>query len=399
MRIEMLFEIALKNLWSHKLRTTLTVLGVTIGIGAIVFLVSLGYGLEKLVTNQVANFNAFTVIDVPAANLTTIKLDDQAIEKIKGFGHIEKIAPVINLAGRVKKTDSSSSTETVVAGADSDYWSMSEIYAEKGSLPKSENEVVVSRSVINLIGEKPETVIGQELDLDIIIPKELRKNEADGLKVAEGLKVTVVGILKDDKAPVVLSSLNLLASNDVANYSSLKIKVDKKEGIPTLRNQLENAGFSSEYVGDTVNEIAQVFSLFRIILAAFGLIALIVAALGTFNTLTISLLERIREVGLFKALGMKNRDIYRLFIAESLLIGLSGGVVGLISGELLGQLVNLVLTYFARRAGTDAVTVFSTPMTFAIIIAIFAILVGFLTGWYPAKRAVKLNPLDALRYE
>jgi ABC-type antimicrobial peptide transport system permease subunit len=399
MRLRIIIKLAFKNLFSHKLRTSLTVIGVTIGIGAIVFLVSMGYGLEKLVTSQVANFNAFTVIDVPAANLKTLKLDNGAVEKIQGFGHIEKIAPVINLAGRVKKPDSASSTETVIVGANNDYWKMSDTAPEKGALPSGESSIVVNHSFMSLMGENSETMIGQSLDLDVIIPKELRNNEDDGIKVAEGIKVKVVGITKDDKTPVILVSLELLAKVDAVKYSSLKLKADQKESVPGIRTQLENIGLSSEYVGDTVNEISQVFSLFRAILGAFGLIALVVAALGAFNTLTISLLERIREVGLFKALGMKNKDIYKLFMAESFIIGLSGGVLGLFIGESLGLAINMILTILAKRAGTDSITVFLTPFSFAVSVAIFSIIVGFLTGWYPARRAVKLNPLDALRYE
>jgi ABC-type antimicrobial peptide transport system permease subunit len=377
----------------------LTVLGVTIGIGAIVFLVSLGYGLEQLVTNQVANFNAFTVIDVPSANLKTLSINQTIVEKVQNFGHIEKIAPVVNLAGRLKKVDSSSSTETVIVGADADYWKLSDIYADKGKLPAGDSEVSVNQSIISLVGESADTIIGQKLSLDIIIPKELRSNEIDGIKVAEGIQATVVGVIKDDKTPIILVPLELLAKNDATKYSSLKLKADNRDSVAGIRQQLENIGLSSEYVGDTVNQIAQVFSLFRMILGAFGLIALVVAALGAFNTLTISLLERMREVGLFKALGMRNRDVYKLFITESFIIGVAGGLLGLAIGEALGYTTNGVLTMLAERAGSEAVSVFATPWQFAVAVAIFSLLIGFVTGWYPAKRAVKLNPLDALRYE
>lgn len=399
MRLYTIFKIAIKNLWLHRFRTILTVTGVTIGIGAIVFLVSLGYGLEQLVTNQVANFNAFTIIDVPSANIKTLRIDTEAVGKIKNFGHIKTVAPVINLAGRVKKAESSTTTETVIVGADKDYWQLSDVYPEKGHMPEGEDEVVVNQAVLNLVGETVDTVIDQKYSLDVIIPKENRTTEADGMKVAEDVKVTVVGVLKDAKSPMVLVPMALMAKNDAVNFSSLKVKVDNKANVEIVRKQLENAGFSSEYVGDTVSEISQVFALFRGILAAFGLIALVVAALGAFNTLTISLMERIREIGLFKALGMRNKDIYKMFIAESILIGVSGGILGLAIGESLGQIVNMVLSALARRAGTDAVTVFTTPWIFAVAVAVFSIVVGFLTGWYPAKRAVKLNPLDALRYE
>lgn len=398
MKLKIIFKLAYRNLLLHRLRAMLTVVGVTIGIGAIVFLVSLGYGLERLVTSQVANFNAFTVVDVPAANLKTLKLDDATIDKIKKLGHVEKITPVINLAGRVKKEDGASAAETVIVGAESDYWKLAEIYTEKGQLPQKNDEAAINQAAISLIGETNETALGQKLSLDVIIPKELRKPDED-LKIAEGVKVKISGILKDNKAPLVLVPQAVLTEAGTAKYSSLKLKVDKRDNVAALRQQLENIGFSSEYVGDTVNEIAQVFSLFRAILAAFGLIALIVAALGAFNTLTISLLERIREVGLFKALGMRNRDIYKIFMAESLIIGISGGVLGLVVGEIFGYGTNIVLSYLAQRAGTEAVSVFSTPLIFALSVALFSIIVGFVTGLYPAKRAVKLNPLDALRFE
>ena len=86
-------------------------------------------------------------------------------------------------------------------------------------------------------------------------------------------------------------------------------------------------------------------------------------------------------------------------MTESLLIGVIGGLLGLLIGEGLGQATNVIMTILSRRVGADAVTVFSTPLIFALAVALFSLVVGFATGWYPAKRAVKLNPLDALRYE
>jgi len=398
-KTKVIFKIAFKNLWAHRLRTILTVLGVTIGIASIIFLVSLGYGLERLVTDQVASFDAFTVIDVSSANISTIKIDDASIEKIGGFGHIKTISPVTNLAGRIKKQESSSTAETIITGGGADYWRLAGISTEQGKLPENSDEIALNASAISLIGEDKNTLIGKNVDLEMIISSELRTNILDGVENSEPQTLKVTGILKDEKSPVVYINLGLLKKEDITKYSSLKIKVDDKDDVPALRKQLENIGFSTEYVGDTVNEISQVFSFFRAVLAAFGLIALVVAALGTFNTLTISLLERIREIGLFKALGMRNRDVYKLFLAESIIIGVVGGLAGLLIGWLTGHIINEVLYVLATKSNAEKISMFVTPWFFSLGAAVFSVIVGFLTGWYPSKRAVKIDPLDALRYE
>ena len=399
MKLKMILKIAFKNLWSHRLRTILTVAGVTIGISSIIFLVSLGYGLERLVTDQVANFEAFTIVDVPSANISTVKIDQIAIDKITSFSHIKEVAPVTNLAGRVRRSENSSTAETVVTGGDVSYWRLAGINVDSGKLPDTGNGIAVNKAVLSLIGEDENSILNKEINLDFIIPSDLRENPGEGLKIAQTVPVKVVGILNDESTPIVYVPTSLLRANGVAKYSSLKVKTDDKESVEAIRKQLENIGFSTEYVGDTVSEISQVFSLFRIILAAFGLVALIVAALGTFNTLTISLLERIREVGLFKALGMKNKDVYKLFLSESLIIGVLGGFLGLFLGWITGEVINAVLTALSSKANAEQISIFVTPWFFALAVGIFSILVGFATGWYPSRRAVKIDPLDALRYE
>jgi len=303
------------------------------------------------------------------------------------------------LAGRIKKPEGSSSVETVINGASEDYWKLSDTSADRGRLPKAENEVVLNQSVLNLIGESSGSIYNKSVTLDLIIPAYLVSKPEESLKLSENNEVKVVGIINDDTSPIVLIHPDLLQKNGAVNFSSLKVKIDDKKNVDVVRKQIENIGFITEYVGDTVNQIAQVFSLFRGILALFGLVALVVAALGSFNTLTISLLERIREIGLLKALGMKNKDVYKLFIFESLIIGFLGGILGAVLGVSLGNLINCVLATLAQKAGVDEIKIFITPMFFSLGVALFSLVVGFLTGWYPSKRAVKINPLDALRYE
>lgn len=399
MKLKVILLLALKNLWSNKSRMFITVIGVTIGVSAIIFLVSLGYGLEKLVTQQVASFSAFTVIDIPSSGSNNLKIDDQLIEKIVSLGHIEVVAPVSNIAGRIRKAEQDSTAETVVTSGNSDYWKLAEFKASTGSVPYSENEIAINRSALKMIGEDEQSIVGKELVLNILVPENLMASGTSGGISIDNQKLKVVGVLPDESSPVVLISNDLLKKNLVKNHSSLKIQVDDSANVANTRSQLDSMGFTTEYVGDTLSEISKVFSLFRAILAGFGMIALIVAALGTFNTLTISLMERTREVGLFKSLGMKNRDIYKLFLAEAMVIGLLGGLLGLLLGLAMSNGINLIISVMANRSGSQVIQLFSTPLSLSFIVAGLSILIGFLTGWYPSRRAVKIDPLEAMRYE
>ncbi len=399
-----LLLIAWKNLLAHRMRAVITIGGVAIGVAAIVFLVSLGFGLERLVTSQVANFEAFTIIDVPSANLKTGKINVEAIERIKKIGHVSSVNEVVDLAGRVRLDSQTATTETVVVSAPEPYYKLADTVLSRGKwfAADSTNEVAVNRSLAGLLGfsEKPEDIIGKKIVLDAIIPSDLRAADmTEGAIVKPGIELKVIGLNPDDTNPILYAPLALAESAGAINRTSLKLQIDDRKSIPAVRKAIENIGFSTEYVGDTVDQITQVFALFRIVLGGFGFVALLVAALGTFNILTISLIERIREVGLLKTLGMKRRDIFRLFIAESLTIGALGGISGILAGNIVGWGMNEALRVLALRAGADTVTIYYSPISFVLIVGLGSLLVGFLTGFYPAYRAIKTSPLDVIRYE
>lgn len=399
MKYKVIAKLSLKNLWAKKSRTIITTIGIVIGIGSIIFLVSLGYGLEKLVTSQVTNFEAFTILDIPSANLKTLKIDQGIIDKILALPHVSSVVPVNSIAGRIGKSGTGTSAETVVVAAGKDYWQLANIEPSSGALPLSGGEAMVNLAVLKLLGETEDQVIGKTFDVDLLIPSEIRSDDIDSIKTVEKISVKIVGVEKDEQNPIIYAPTELISAHGADKYISLKLKADKKESIPELRKQLENLGLSTEYVGDTVDQIGQVFVLFRLVLAIFGLVALVVAALGTFNTLTINLLERTREVGLFKALGMQNNDIYKLFVTEAIIIGALGGFFGVFLGLAMSNGINIFLSIFAQRAGADVIRIFITPWTLALVVGLFSIFVGLLTGLYPAFRAIKIDALDALRYE
>jgi putative ABC transport system permease protein len=152
-------------------------------------------------------------------------------------------------------------------------------------------------------------------------------------------------------------------------------------------------------LSDTVDQANQIFGIIQIVLISFGIIALIVSAIGMFNTMTIALLERTGEIGIMKSIGASRSSISIMFIAESTIMGILGGIGGVVVGILGGKIFNTMINLVASRFGGQSVNLFYSPMWFIVVIVVFAGFVGLFTGIVPARRASKIDPLDALRYK
>lgn len=381
---------------THRLRTLLTLTGVIIGISAIVFLVSLAFGLERLVSREITGGNAFQLIDIGTGNSQIVKLDNEAIQKIKSIKEIKNVEPSISIGGKGKKTDVE--IDATIIGADKQYLNWSGFSPKWGKIIDEPDKAVINTAYAKFLGEgDPNKYLGQKITLDILIPKDY-SGEAEDRK-AENQEFLISGIIKDETNVKIYTDYHNLTKLGVKNYSQLKAELVKPSDASYARKAVENMGYRTQYIGDTVAQIEQIFNIFKIILASFGLIALVVAGLGLFNTLTISLLERIKEVALMKILGMKKEDINRMFMTEAVIFGIFGGMAGIIIGIIFGIIANAILNHFAIRAGGDPVTIFYFSPLFLAGMLIFSTLVGFFTGFYPARRAAKVDALDVLRYE
>jgi putative ABC transport system permease protein len=182
-------------------------------------------------------------------------------------------------------------------------------------------------------------------------------------------------------------------------YSKLKVKVQSKEYLDPARTAIVDKGYIVSALSDIIEQANQVFEIVQIVLASFGIVALIVSAIGMFNTMTIALLERTQEIGIMKALGATNVDIWNMFLAESVIIGFFGGLGGILIGVLTGELFNYLINLLAGAFGGQSIDIFYTPVWFILTIIAFSTFVGLMTGFYPARRAAKINCLEALRYK
>lgn len=256
-------------------------------------------------------------------------------------------------------------------------------------------EMVVSTGLLRLWDLEPRQVLGQSLSSEFIVSGGLISG-ITGRVVSHPEDYLVVGVVEDDNRPLVYVPLGDVMSMEVERYTGLRVLSQDEASLERVRTRIESMGFMTFSMVDTLLQVERLFQVMRLLMILVGLVGLGVAVLGMFNTLTVSLLERTREVGIMKTLGTTNRDVMRIFIVESLLLGALGGVAGLMIGWVFGLGVN---TFFWTIRGLMGVSLFVTPWYLTLIVLVMSTGVGLLTGLLPARRTRRISALDALRYE
>lgn len=259
-------------------------------------------------------------------------------------------------------------------------------------------QAVVNRAMLSVLGIKESEAVGKKFNASFVVVGDLLADSKEKIESAPA-EYTIIGVTPEDKTPVFYVPFIDLRSLGITNYSQVKLVVKDQAELSKVRRQVEAMGYVTRSVADTVEQINSLFATARTILMLLGMVALAVAALGMFNTLTVSLLERTREVGLMKAMGMKSSEVQELFLTESMIMGVLGGILGIIAGFLMGKIVGVALSFFAIFKGVGFVDVSYVPVSFVFVIIFLSLLVGIATGIYPSRRANKISALNALRYE
>lgn len=396
----LLFSVA--NLKRNKMRTVLTIAGVVVGIAAIVFLVSLGFGLQMLVKQNIGSMKDLTQVKIePDPKSADAKLDEATIRKFKKIKGVRWVSPSYYLSGQLLVNKQK--IDLTIYAVDPKYLNEIDVKADVGKPPSSSNaqEIIVSRSALKVFDlAEAKNIVGKKATIKIFIKD---KNGNMSLKITDKNQVqdvNVVGVSKGVKEAAAYIPINNLEKLDIATYDQVLIKSTKPgEGVKDLKTQLVEMGFKVTITEDILSKVDRVFKAVQIVLGAFGMIALFVASIGIFNTMTISLLERTHEIGVMKAIGATNKDVRRMFLIEAAQIGFWGGLFGLACGWIAGQGVNYLVDLLAKKFQGNAADIFYIPWQFGLISILFALIVSLLAGIYPARRAGKLNPLEAIRYE
>lgn len=263
---------------------------------------------------------------------------------------------------------------------------------------KAYKQAVVNRAMLKILGLSESEAVNKSFDVSFIVPSTLTDNPNEKVE-SEPSTYTIVGVIPQDDSPFFYVPFIDLRSLGISNYSQIKIVSDDTRFLGDIRKKIESMGFLTNSVVDTVEQINNLFATARTVLALIGTVALAVAALGMFNTLTVSLLERIREIGLMKAMGMKSYEVKELFLTESMIMGFFGGVLGIGMGFLAGKLLSVILTAVAISSGVGVIDISYVPFSIIAVVLLLSIFVGLVTGLYPAKRATDISALNALRYE
>ena len=260
-------------------------------------------------------------------------------------------------------------------------------------------EAYISSGILKLLGmSKAEEAVGKILSVSYIITDGTVAGVSGRVQSVES-DFTIKGVVDDPNSNYYFFHLADAKRLGIRNYSQMMVVSKDKESLAEIRKTIESMGFKTGSAADTVAQIESIFGNLRLLLGLLGTIALAVASLGMFNTMTVSLLERTREVGVMKSIGMLSDEVKELFLAESLIMGIGGGTFGVLMGFLTGKILSLVLTSISVFKGQGAMDVSYIPWFFVAFIIGVSFVVGILTGWYPSKRARQISALNALRYE
>jgi putative ABC transport system permease protein len=389
-----LLRLSLRMFKARALRTFLTVLGMGVGIAAIVFLVSFGYGLQETLLKKITTSDALSTLDIAADGIDAPQLNNAIVTKLATLPDVEAVVPVNELRGQLKVSGITLDSGVIVATPK--YFGLEGIKTASGRIAADTgSEIVITSGVAKAFGKDTSQLIGQSVSLSLFLPKTSDSGEAT---LFPQNTFTIVGIAESDENLFYLSP-GAISGITLPPATKIKVKGSSTTALPELRLQVQKLGLTASSISETIDQANKVFQAVQLLLMSFGVIALIVSAIGMFNTMTITLLERTEEIGIMKSIGASPVSISLMFIMEATLMGLLGSLMGIFLGLVGGETANTIFNIIATNFGGQQADLFLSPIWFLLSIILFGAFVGFLTGIIPARKAAKTDALEALRYK
>jgi len=402
MRVQDLAQLSTRMFKTNPLRTWLTILGMGVGTGAVVVLVGLGFGLQKIILEQIVFGETLLSLGVSSTGSQSLKLTPETVNEFKNMPEVLDAAPLARFPALV--TYKGLTGNVFIQGVEPPYLRYAGITATAGNVFGEEdagdtNSIMLSPATLKLFGiDDIDSFVGEKVSFRLLVPTD--DGTGNILEVPIDKEYTVRGISKEEGVLNALMMLPELRSHvGIEEYERIQVRVDTNENLPIVEGILIEKGYRVTALSKTVEQASKIFQGIQAVLATFGGIALLVSAIGMFNTMTVTLLERTKEIGIMRTIGASPSDVKNLFISESIVVGFLGGISGILMGVFIGVSVNVLLNIVAGQFGGQSVSLFAFPFSFLLFITLFSAGVGYLTGVFPARRASTLNPLDAIRYE
>jgi len=402
MRLQDIGMLSTRMFKTNPARTWLTIAGMGVGTGAVVTLVGLGFGLQNIILEQIVFGETLLSLSVNNPPSKAVQITPATLNEFKNIPNVKDVSPLASFPALV--TLDGLTGNTFLQGMEPAYFRYTGAVASAGDLFKDGNDakdkdsVIITKAVLKLFGVKEaKDVIGKKVSFRIFVPKE---GSTDSEEVDLGKEYKIVGVTNEENFIAAIIPLSELSAHvAVRTYDKAQVRVTKSEFLDATQAEIVKRGFVVTALSKTVEQANKIFQGIQAVLAVFGGIALLVSAIGMFNTMTVTLLERTAEIGIMRTLGASSGDIKILFVSEAVIVGFLGGIMGILFGGTIGFVLNTLMNVAASNFGGKSVALFSFPIPFLIFIATFSAVVGFLTGVFPARRAAALNPLDAIRYK
>ena len=321
-----LFKLSTRMFKARTSRTLLTILGMSIGIAAILFLVSLGYGLQKTLLERITTADSLLTLDVSEAKSAAVALDNEMIKSIENLSGVEQVSPAFQVTAQGHLD--SFSADLVIIGAKPSFLKLGGYNPTEGSLltDNEQNGIVISSSVVQVFDKDPKDIIGKEMDFTFFVPKnQEQQGENEGTVRSEesynviesDRKYKIIGII-EGQDNIIYINFSALGNLNIKKYDQLKVKTRSNEEMTVIRDTILSFGLLVSSLSETVDDANKIFGVLQVILLLFGVIALIVSAIGMFNTMTITLLERTEEIGIMKSIGASDEYIHDVFMESAI---------------------------------------------------------------------------------
>ncbi len=434
-----LFELATRNMRNARLRNALTTMGIAVGVASLVAMLSLGIGLQGFANHQLMKSGIFQTVFVTSkqdirnreANAEESAdnkqeeapaLNEDARNRIAALPGVEEVAPEVRAGAEVMFGNKTNFT--MLAGLPESAREEDAVENVKGRFFSSAgaDEVLLQRDFAKKLEKDPESVLGKTLTVRYA---ERQNGDSTSFSIERREKqFLIVGILDAEpfggmrmisRARVFLptqtaEAMNLMQPADTQqlvrstagarSYSMLTVRMKSAAYAEKVEASVKEMNYSAYSYLDATKSIRRFFAVLDMFLGIFGSLALAVAFLAIVNTLVMAVLERRREIGIMKALGASDADVKKLFFAEAATMGLAGGAVGVALGWVIGRAINFGSNlYLHKIMKMPAENLWTVPLWLVGGAIGFAVLVSIAAGIYPAARAARLDPVQALRYE